>query len=421
MVQASVEGSEFFYIDFDERVRVIAPFTSDKNQLESAIAQTLADGGTSLYDALIDGIELAGESRLARQALVVISDGADQHSSHQLQELIEIVRESNLQVYTIGYFANEEARLMRGSNQKISLINGEEVDNPRLALERIAEESGAASFFPRSDEELQKAVKAIVDDMRTQYTVSFYPKSLTRDEGYHTLRVTLQGGTYTVRTRPGYGTRDFGPGNTRQGDPVAFERNLETRQGRLFYSDNFQDPASGWPHRGTAQYSTEGYRLVGENVVVTNGPIFRDFRASVTLSIAPPPPSDDPLPRLGDRLPRETIAILRAGAGLLFRQNSQGYYALLVFPATGFESGYLSAIRTEGLRSVELDRWPLPRRTNADHDIEVRCKGNSCDLYEGSTFVGRLKDVAIAEGRVGLLLAETGETVFNRLLVEELE
>jgi VWFA-related protein len=421
LVQALKEGSEFFYIDFDDRVNIPTPFTSDRKQLESALEGTIAEGGTSLYDALIQGIELAGESRLPRQALVIISDGADQHSTHQLQELIEIVRESELQIYTIGYFAEEEARMIRRSGPRISLINGEEVDNPRLTLEKIAAESGALSFFPRSDEELQKAVKGIVDDMRTQYTIAFYPKSSPRSEGYHKLRVSVQGGNYNVRARPGYGAREYGPGGARPGASRAFERNVERREERLIYSDDFQNPESGWPQRRSAQYSAEGYRLAGENVVVSNGPVFRNFRASATLSIAVPPSPTDPLPRVGNPLPRETIPALRVGGGLLFRQDYEGYYAFLVFPPTAFEAGYVAAVRTVGLRSVELDRWPLPRKTNANYSIEVRCEGTHCDLYEGGSLVGRLEEVAPSEGRIGLLLAERGEAFFKRLIVEELD
>ena len=89
----------------------------------------------------------------------------------------------------------------------MELINGTLVDNPRDVLQKVARESGAASFFPRSDKELAKAVEEIVSDLRTQYTVAFYPQSLDAETRYHQLRVTVRGGRYDVRARPGYGTQ----------------------------------------------------------------------------------------------------------------------------------------------------------------------------------------------------------------------
>jgi len=207
LVDGAMAGSEFFYIDFDERVRVGAEFTSDRRLVGSAIDETKADGGTRLYDALLGGISLAPQAQLPRQALVVISDGADQHSRHRLEEVVNAVRKSEIQVFTIGYFSPEEDRLFQTPGAKLYLSNGLDVDNPRLALERISRESGGESFFPKSDRELARAVAAIDEDLKTQYTLSFYPKASDRS-GYHRLRVVVRAGAYNARARPGYGALD---------------------------------------------------------------------------------------------------------------------------------------------------------------------------------------------------------------------
>ena len=86
---------------------------------------------------------------------------------------------------------------------RIELIDGTIVENPRVVLQKIAQESGAAAFFPRSDRELVQAVEAITHDVRTQYTLAFYPRFLEADK-YHELRVTVRSGRYNVRARPGY-------------------------------------------------------------------------------------------------------------------------------------------------------------------------------------------------------------------------
>lgn len=212
LVGGAREGSEFFYIEFDDEVKLAADLTTDRQKVVAAIQQTVPDGGTSLYDATLAGIGQAGRAKLARQVLVIISDGVDQHSTHNLRQLINIVRDSKIQIFTIGYFSKEDERIYRSSGTTMTLIDGVEVDNPRLVLEKIADESGAKSFFPRSDVELAQAVAEINKDLATQYTVSFY-KPPDRGNEYHQLRVEVPAGRYNVRARPGYGTREFAPGN----------------------------------------------------------------------------------------------------------------------------------------------------------------------------------------------------------------
>jgi Ca-activated chloride channel family protein len=413
LVEGVMEGSEFSYIDFNEAVKPGADFTTDRQEVTSAIERTVAEGGTSLYDAVLEGLKLTAQARLSRQALVIVSDGADQHSTHTLREVIKIVRESETQIYTIGYFSKEEELLFRTSGSSISLINGDEVDNPRLVLEEIARESGAESYFPRSDEELRKAVVEITADLKSQYTIAFYPSSTDRDR-YHRLRVAVRGGRYSVRARPGYGTPEFEPGTARREATRDFETNVERRAGRLVYTDDFSDPNSGWPVRPNAQYVDGGYRLMGENVVAANGPTFRDFHATVSVSLGDPPPELDLLPRVGNGLPAASIPGPQAGAGLLFRQTNQGYYALLIYPRRGLQTGYASLIQTDGQRSVELDRWPLLNRPAREHRIAVHCGGGTCDLYEGGSLLGRLKNVKYPEGCIGLLLSFRGEACSRR-------
>ena len=124
-----------------------------------------------------------------------------------MRETIRFVRQSEIQIFTIGYFSREEEQLFRTSKATMMRIDGKELDNPRIALEEVAEESGADFFFPRSDKELSEAVAEISKDLRTQYTIAFYPRVQDRENQYHDLRVTVRGDNYRVRARPGYGTR----------------------------------------------------------------------------------------------------------------------------------------------------------------------------------------------------------------------
>src|SRR5204863_2629590 len=136
----------------------------------------------------------------------------------------------------------------------------------------IARDSGGVAFFPRSDAELAKAVDEITKDIRTQYTLAFYPQSPEAESRYHQLRVTIRGGRYTVRARPGYGTAEIPPPVARRDGRPQYNAKIEHRNGRIFYHDDFSDTTSGWPNRRAAKYSPKGYQLSGDNVVAVNGP-----------------------------------------------------------------------------------------------------------------------------------------------------
>jgi Ca-activated chloride channel homolog len=204
LVAAVREGSEYFYFTFDDQVKLAADLTTDRHQVETAIDKTTLGGGTALYDAVLKGLALSNQAQRPRQVLVIISDGADQHSAHKLQEAISAVRDAKLQVYTIGYFSAQEEPSFRRAAEKLTLVDGSVVDNPLHVLKKLASDSGAESFFPKSDKELTQAVERIVKDIRTQYTLGFYPQSVENAGGYHQLRVVARGGRYRVRARPGY-------------------------------------------------------------------------------------------------------------------------------------------------------------------------------------------------------------------------
>jgi hypothetical protein len=335
---------------------------------------------------------------LSRQALVVISDGADQHSQYRLQQVLDIVRESEMQVYTIGYFDAAEEKAFAKNNDTIQLVDGTEIDNPRLVLQELARESGGVAFFPKSDAELVKAVDEITNDVRTQYTLAFYPQSPASENRYHQLRVTIPGGRYTVRARPGYGTAEIPPALVRRSDAPAYESKMDRRNGRIFYHDDFSDLNSGWPRWPSAKYLLEGYQLNGHNVVTVNGPVFRDFRAAVSVSLSK-----------------------GSGGGLIFRLNNDSYYVIAAYPGRrSFPDGVLLALHVDSTGTQELNRWPLIKTSGSGFKLEVQCHSNVCSVYQQETLRGQLTNIAEPDGRVGLCLIEGGRALFKDLSAEEI-
>src|SRR5437867_11092253 len=87
LVKSAHEGSEYFYLPFDDHVKLAADLTSDPHEIETAIANTTLGGGTALYDAVLEGLSRSATALQPRQVVVIISDGADQHSIHPLVEV----------------------------------------------------------------------------------------------------------------------------------------------------------------------------------------------------------------------------------------------------------------------------------------------------------------------------------------------
>jgi Ca-activated chloride channel family protein len=204
LVRSSHPDNEFMFLAFDDRVPRSGEFTGDRDRIEEQIGGIQPEGGTRLYDAVIQGLTRCTQARHSRQALVVITDGADQHSYQTLEQVIEKVRESQVQVYAIGYFSTEERALFRDSTGVVYRIDGKPIDNPRVVFQRLARESGAEAYFPLNDGDLREAVEKISADLRRQYTLAFYPPEDIRPGEYRTLQVQVNRPGIRVRARVGY-------------------------------------------------------------------------------------------------------------------------------------------------------------------------------------------------------------------------
>ena len=165
----------------------------------------------------------------------------------------------------------------------------------------------------------------------------------------------------------------------------------------MFYHDDFFDVTSGWPNGMSAKYSRDGYVLSGSGGIAINGPVFNDFRASVSVGSNP----------------------ASAGGGLLFRQNDGGYYVVAAFPGSALHPGSLVVYRVGEMKTEELDHWALIKKASSIVNLEVRCEGKACGIYQEGLLRGQIKNLTSSEGRVGLALVGRGEAVFNDLRAEE--
>ncbi|MGH3078532.1 MAG: VWA domain-containing protein [Gaiellaceae bacterium] len=91
-------------IAFNPNVNVLSEFTTDREDLAAAVAETPSTAeGTHIYDALIKASEMAGDEDQARTTIVLLSDGANYDTSESsLAEALSALEEANVRVISIG-------------------------------------------------------------------------------------------------------------------------------------------------------------------------------------------------------------------------------------------------------------------------------------------------------------------------------
>jgi len=195
---------EAFVASFKAEPELVQDFTADRRELEDAISDLYTSGGTALLDAIIATADYAQEKgKRRRKALVVITDGLEKNSSVKEKEVMEAIKEDEVQVYLVG-FIDEDM-------EEKSLFGKSPAKKAKELLSRIADDSGGHSYFPKDISEIPAIAAQIAKDLRTQYVVSYYPTNEKRDGTYRTIQVNVNNtGSHKLiaRTRRGYYARN---------------------------------------------------------------------------------------------------------------------------------------------------------------------------------------------------------------------
>jgi VWFA-related protein len=162
---------------FNEDVKVLSKFTTDKDKLSKSLDTFDAGGGTAYYDALAYTIAdtlrpLKGE----RTAVVILTDGDDNRSFLPFDALLGSIQESGALIYPLyvpsgliaAAAANPNADIDPMRKKYMSLTAKSEGEGDRLA--RI---SGGVYYPIAQISQIQKAYEDIVVQMRSAYNVTF--------------------------------------------------------------------------------------------------------------------------------------------------------------------------------------------------------------------------------------------------------
>ena len=168
---------EFFLIAFADRPEEVSDFTQSVDDLQSKLVFTVPKGRTALLDAIYLGISKMRQAKYPKKALLIISDGGDNHSRYTENEIKSLVKEADVMIYSIGiydhFFATEEERL-----------------GPQL-LSDISELSGGRAFTIDNPNDLTDVATKIGIELRNQYVLGYRPKNPGHDGKWHKIRVKL--------------------------------------------------------------------------------------------------------------------------------------------------------------------------------------------------------------------------------------
>lgn len=168
---------EFFMIAFNDKPEEISGFTSSVEDLQNKLLFTAPRGRTALLDAIYLGISKMRQAKYQKKALLIISDGGDNHSRYTEGEIKSMVKEADCLIYAIGiydhYFPTEEERL-----------------GPTL-LADITEITGGRAFTIDNPNDLADVATKIGIELRNQYVLGYRPKHPGHDGKWRKIKVKL--------------------------------------------------------------------------------------------------------------------------------------------------------------------------------------------------------------------------------------
>jgi Ca-activated chloride channel homolog len=177
-----------------DKIEIEQPFTANKADLIDALDNLYIEGGqTAIIDAVylaVENIDEYEKNQKAgapkRRALILVSDGEDRNSYYNEKQLFELLRESEVQIYAIGFIDE--------LSKEGGFISKSPRDKAKAFLERIATESGGKAYFPANAAALPDLAREISNELRTQYSIGYIPSNDKKDGTFRNIKVQVNDG-----------------------------------------------------------------------------------------------------------------------------------------------------------------------------------------------------------------------------------
>ncbi len=190
--RADDETSVIRFVSSD-KIEILQDFTANKTDINDALDNLFVEGGQT---AIIDAVYLAAEkvteyekregNDRKRRALVLVSDGEDRDSYYKEAQLFELLRETDVQIYVIGFVGD--------LSKEGGFISKSPQAKAKAFLERLATETGGKSYFPVSIGELDAIASNISSELRTQYSIGYIPSNDRQDGSFRNIKIQVADG-----------------------------------------------------------------------------------------------------------------------------------------------------------------------------------------------------------------------------------
>jgi len=186
---------EYFLIAFNSRAQLLLDRTRDSEALLRKLTLVRPKENTALYDAVYLGIERVTRGAHQRKAILIISDGQDNSSRYSFKEVRNLLKETDVTIYSVGIMDNNDSRDPIG-------LQGQ------AFLDELSSVSGGKSFYPQTSVEMDEIFERIAVELRNQYSIGYIPKNFQPDGRWRKVKVKVKPpkgmSRLIVRTREGY-------------------------------------------------------------------------------------------------------------------------------------------------------------------------------------------------------------------------
>jgi Ca-activated chloride channel homolog len=185
-----------------DKIEIEQEFTSNKADLLDAMDNMFIEGGqTAVIDAVYLAVEKVSEHDKSnkledrkRRAIILVTDGEDRNSYYTEKQLFDLLQESEVQIYVVG-FVDELSK-------DGGFISKSPQDKAKTLLEKMAAESGGKAYFPKSPAELPSVARDISSELRTQYSIGYIPSNDKHDGTYRSIKVVVNDGPGSQKRIP---------------------------------------------------------------------------------------------------------------------------------------------------------------------------------------------------------------------------
>ena len=168
---------EFFMITFSDEPEAVSDFTSSVDEIQNRLIFAIPRHRTALLDAIYMGVSKMRQAKFAKKALLIISDGGDNHSRYTENEIKSVVKEADVMVYAIGIYD----RYASATEERLG---------PQL-LSEITELTGGRAFTIDNPNDLADVATKIGVELRNQYVLGYRPTKVVRDGKWRKIKVKL--------------------------------------------------------------------------------------------------------------------------------------------------------------------------------------------------------------------------------------